>query len=71
MDADAAGISITGYERGRDGWANNLFVMKLGNSGVVWKSTYGFINANETGYGVTIDTSGYVCGRLGERDRGR
>ncbi|MBI4351195.1 MAG: SBBP repeat-containing protein, partial [Elusimicrobia bacterium] len=64
VDANGA-LYITGSERDPYGsTGRDLFVMKFGDSGVVWKSTYNFAGGDDAGYGVTLDASGnvYVAG---------
>ncbi|MCX5790733.1 MAG: carboxypeptidase regulatory-like domain-containing protein [Elusimicrobia bacterium] len=62
MAADADGyLYLTGYERGpaaADG--KDLFVMKFGANGLVWKTVYDFAHGDDTGYGVALDASGNV-----------
>lgn len=62
MDIDAAGdLYITGSERDPYGsTGKDLFVMKVGASGVIWKSTYNFAGGDDTGYGVAVGGSGNV-----------
>ncbi len=68
MAADAEGnLYLTGYERGPDSSnGKDIFVMKFGSGGLVWKSTYNFAGGDDTGYGVALDASGnvYVAGSV-------
>ena len=62
LEIDAAGdLYITGFERDPYGFTGkDLFVMKFGASGVVWKSTYNFAGGDDTGYGIAVGGSGNV-----------
>lgn len=62
MDMDANGdLYVTGSERDPHGsTGRDIFVMKFGASGMVWKTVYDFNGGDDTGYGVAVGGSGNV-----------
>jgi hypothetical protein len=68
---DDSGIYITGYERSPSGdTGKDIFVMKFGEGGLAWKSTFNLADYDDVGYGIALDGSSnvYIAGSVNNSD---